>query len=317
MKRYWVAFGPAVLAVSLIYVPVVAARQSTSPTPVPELEAILERAADYGARFFTDVSAAAAEEEYVQTAFTDGVPGVAVQGNTRRRVMHSDYLLLRLPDTGQMMTLRDVFEVDGKPVRDHQDRLPRLFVEKGVAGVADALRLNEESSRYNIGPIDRTVNMPTLALQFLDRRYLARFKFKKGKQETVGGVRVWRIDYSEKARPTLIRRRGGEDVPAEGAFWIDPATGCVVRTRMRVELPRDPVTMQGPEVVGLAREDTPGREALDAEIVVSYRANEAVGAWVPVEVKEIYLYGPRRVNTTATFSGFRRLSATETVKPPK
>ncbi len=285
----------------------------------PELDLILERACDYVAAFFNDFSAAVAEEEYVQTAFTEPVPGLVGAGKTGRRVLRSDFLLVRRPDNEQLMPFRDVFEVDGRPVRDRQERLQKLFLEKPASAMADASRIAQESSRYNIGPIDRTVNVPTLPLQFLQRRYLPRFKFKKARQEIVDTLRVWRIDYSEKARPTLIRRRGGEDVPAEGAFWIDAATGRVVRTRLRVEIPRDPATMQGPEVVGAMRDETPGRAALDAEIIVTYRASDTLGVWVPSEMKEVYLYGVRRITAVATYSNFRRFQilTEETVKVPK
>ncbi len=270
-----------------------------------ELDLLLERAAAYVADFVSNFSAAIAEEQYVQTVFRDPGSEDRSLGSTTRRVLRSDFVLVRRPDTDQIVPFRDVFEVDGKPVRDRQERLQKLFLQAPATAMADAARIADEGVRYNIGPVDRTVNVPTLPLQFLEARYRSRFEFKKGRQEAVEGLRVWRIDYTEKGRPTLIRRKGGDNAPAEGAFWIDGASGTVVRTRVRVVLPRDPATAPSGKVFGLAQEETVGRASLDAEIAVTYRRSDALGLWLPAEMKETYQYGERHIRATATYSSFR------------
>ncbi len=311
------AFAAALL-VAAWSVPVLTARTfPAASAPDPELDLLRQRASDYVAAFVRDFSAAVAEEEYVQTAFADSES----RTNTVRRVLRSDFLLVRGSDEDPLLPFRDVFEVDGRPVRDRDERLQKLFLEKPGSAIAHASRIAEESARYNVGAINRTMNVPTLPLQFLQRRHLPRFEFRKRKPETVDGLSVWRIDYVEKARPTLIRRGGtsGEDVPANGTFWIDGASGTVVRTRVRVLIPRDPAPPRPADVYGAARDETVGRPPLDAEFIVSYRPNDALGVWVPVEMKEMYMYGTRRITARATYSNFRRFQIVtqENVKVPK
>ena len=60
-----------------------------------------------------------AEEVYVQE----------MSSPRRKRTLKSDFLFVKYPDVGGSMVLRDVFEVDGKPVRDaaSADRMMKLF----------------------------------------------------------------------------------------------------------------------------------------------------------------------------------------------
>ena len=71
----------------------------------------------------------------------------------------------------------DVFEVDGNPVRDRQERLTRLFNDSSAAGSDRMAAIINESARYNIGDIVRTVNTPLMPLLFLDPEHQPRFKF--------------------------------------------------------------------------------------------------------------------------------------------
>jgi hypothetical protein len=71
-----------------------------------------------------------------------------------------------------MLLLRDVFEVDGKPVRD---------------AVGRARALAEEGARYNLWIIG-TVNNPLLAMAFLQPNYRPRFRFNlAGIDKSLGG----------------------------------------------------------------------------------------------------------------------------------
>ena len=47
----------------------------------------------------------------------------------RKRTLRSDFLLVRYPEDTHWQAFRDVAEVDGKPVRDHDARLTKLFLE--------------------------------------------------------------------------------------------------------------------------------------------------------------------------------------------
>jgi hypothetical protein len=163
---------------------------------------------------------------------------------------------------------RDVFEVDGKAVRDRDGRLMALFARPSATSDEQAARIAQESARYNIGLARRTINTPVLALLFLQPSIQSRFRFKLGKRD--GGARstTWTVDYREEARPTIVRGLllgDDTDLRAEGRFWIDTETGRVSRAELRFT------------VVGM-------RTTLTTE----FRRDDRLGLDVPAEMREEY-----------------------------
>ena len=135
---------------------------------------------------------------------------------------------------------RDVFEVDHIPIRD-RDAAAGEAVSQREAGCVrseeQAKAIAEESGRYNLGAVQRTINNPVFALIILQPDVRPRFKFTRrqaGSRSSATDVRV--VDYVEEARPTVIAGRPGEDMPAFGRFWIESATGRVVKAEVRVEV---------------------------------------------------------------------------------
>ena len=92
-------------------------------------------------------------------------------------------------------------------------------------------RITEESARYNIGNINRTINVPTMALEFLTPEHRSRFDFEFERGLTTG-VQV--VRYIERRGPTYIRTTGNRNLPASGRYWIHEASGLVERTELRV-----------------------------------------------------------------------------------
>ncbi len=95
------------------------------------------------------------------------------------RTLKSDLLLVKPADADRYVELRDVFEVDGKPVRD------RAVAARAAAARSDRPRrraasatIIAESARYNIGSIQRNINTPLMALHFLDAVNQQRFQFQ-------------------------------------------------------------------------------------------------------------------------------------------
>ena len=96
------------------------------PAQAPALKDVLKRSAAYVERFQQQLSQIVAEETYAQTVV-----------NTSRltdsmlllpsRTLRSDLILVKSAEEERFVELRDVFEVDGKPVRDRQARLERLL----------------------------------------------------------------------------------------------------------------------------------------------------------------------------------------------
>lgn len=264
--------------------------------PDGELLLALARLFDYADGYERQYSMLVAEEDYKQSASAGGVR------------LRSDVLLVRPEQASDWVSFRDVFEVDGKPVRDREERLRRLFLEATPDARERLEAIGEESARYNVGWVERTANVPLLPLSFLRPANRGRFEFELAGRDKAGGVEAWRIRYTERARPTLIGDRLHRDVPVLGTFLVDTVTGAVIETRMNARS-------------GDAR----------AEIAVRYRADPALGLWVPSEMKETYsqpdaggsgrsgLIRRAVVEGRATYSNFRRFQVTtgETLKEPK
>ena len=273
----------------------------------PTLEDVLARATQYALDYQEALSGVVSEESYLQT-WQRGSRDPQV------RELKSDVLLIRRPGKTQYVLFRDVFEVDGREVRDRDERLQQLFLSPSEANSAQILRILDESARYNLGDIGRTVNTPTLALVFLDAQYQSRFRFERVDDRVAESVRdpsvdseqvrrftgtedLWVVAYTEIGRNTLIGNSRGGALPASGRFWIDPETGRIVITELRL---RD--------------------ETVDAVIDVRYELEPSVGLIVPTAMRERY-HDLRRdsvIEGTADYSRVRRfqVTSTEDVKEP-
>ena len=251
----------------------------------PELATVLERAGKYVTEFQRQLSGIVAEERYLQRA-------IPLQGYMGRSVifreLKSDLLLVKPAGADRWIQFRDVFEVDRKPIRDRNERLMKLFIQPSSSTKAQAERIVEESTRYNIGNLLRTVNVPVLALVILDPQNQPRFRFKRDGRASSDDA-AWVIQYQEIEPLTIIRTSNGRDLPARGRFWIEPDTGRVRRS----ELIAEDVTIRG-------------------EVTVEYRLEPGLGLLVPAEMRERYDL-PRdrsRVDGTATYGRFRQFQVT-------
>src|SRR5262249_33793786 len=146
--------------------------------PPPALEAVLARAGAYVVDLQQQLAGIVAGEHYVQNVRPSGVPGFTARSglpSERHRELKSDLLLVRPVGANRWVQFRDVFEVDGRPVRDRNQRLMKLFVTPSSATANQAEQIANESSRYNIGNLQRTVNLPVLALAILEPQQQSRF----------------------------------------------------------------------------------------------------------------------------------------------
>jgi hypothetical protein len=242
----------------------------------PTLNRVLERAGQYVSAYATQFSSVVAEERSMQREERSFyLPGSS-------RVILSDFLVIRVPASETWIGFRDVFEVDGVRVRDREDRLLRLFVEAPSSAVEQARRLADESARFNVGPIVRNFNLPTTALFFLLPSSQWRLRFKHVGTVTRAGTVYWVVRGDEVLVPTFIRAPGDHDVKARVEYVVDPDSGRVMHSELRLS---DPVKVS---------------------IGVEYRADEKLGLWAPTEMRELYEQGAARITCTATYSKFRR-----------
>lgn len=278
-----------VLAVFLAAVPALA------QTPEDALDSVLVRAGAYVLEFQRQLSGVVAEEHYSQDVRVPTMLGSVprLSPAVTHRELKSDVLLVKPAGGDRWMQFRDVFDVDAKPVRDRSERLMDLFLAPSSSTASQAERIVIESSRYNIGNIQRTVNVPVLALVILDPANQGRFAFKRidrrdpllGRPAGRASDTAWVLDYKEVETQTIIRTTNGRDLPARGRFWIEPDTGRVVASE-------------------LIAEDM----AIKGTIDVQYQTEPSLGLLVPVEMRERYDIhrDGSRIDGTATYGRFRQ-----------
>jgi hypothetical protein len=288
-----------VLVVALWAVSGVARPHAQAPT----MAIVLKNAAAYLADFQKQLSSIVSEETYVQEI--SPIAGKSSGGGlTQRITLKSDLLLVKPEGADRYVEFRDVFEVNGSPVRERGERLTALLRQPWTTAGSRMAAIINESARYNIGNVQRNVNTPLLAVLFLDPAYQSRFEFKRASKERSqlvpqGGAtpaapadtavfrastEMWAVEFQEKSRPTIIRTPDGRALPARGRFWINPDSGAVLISEM---------VMAGAGV--------------NTTITVSYQSEPLMGFLVPVEMRELYIASRERIVGTATYGRFRQV----------
>lgn len=266
----------------------------------PTLQTVLARAGEYVADFHRRLSSIVAEERYVQDWKSVWQGRRHGTSDLAHRELLSDLLLVKPAGAAAWMEFRDVFDVDGSPVRERDERLVKMFLESSPSTDARIKAILEESARFNLGDIKRNVNTPIFPLLFLETANHYRFKFKQAtdrRPQTIAGdvppadgafrvsTEVWVIEYQEKESHTMIRTNGGKDLSSKGRFWIEPSTGRVLMSELIAE-----------------------NRAIRATIDVSYQSEPLVGLLVPIEMRERYEDKQRGslVEGRATYGRFRQ-----------
>jgi len=256
-------------------------------TPVGGL---LDRASAYVCAYMRDFSTVVAEERYVQDSRLMTGAGEVAPGRTAAPLhveLRSDVLFVRPDPSGSWLTFRDVFSVDGRPVRDRAERLTKLFIDHPSDAIDRAMEIVREGYRYDVASTDRTVANPLLALAFLQPVYRDRFEFKLSGIDTALGHDVWIVKFKERVRPTIIRTKDNRNVLAMGRLWIDGVSGSVLQTEL---------------------------EASSGDrVMTTFTFDERLQMDVPSEMRDLAWYGGTRgiiVTGTATYTNFRRFDVT-------
>ncbi len=284
---------PLLVGLALVLAPFPGGAQEAS------LEVVLGRATAYVDGLYEQLSGMVAEERYEQR--TRATSGFGARNLRAERVtLRSDYLLVRPNGSDRYYGFRDVFEVDGQPVRDREERPTQLFLDASASAQRQIQGILDDSARYNVGAVARNINTPTLALLFLRQDYRPRFEFERvsdtspplGLDLPDGAADVWVIEYEETGPTTVVGGGDGRNLPAHGRYWIEPATGRVLITELAFEV--------------------------NALTVVRYEVDGTMGHVVPVEMRE--LLGNRRrgsrIDGTATYTRFRRFRVQVEDRPP-
>ena len=128
-------------------------------------------------------------------------------------------------------------------VRQREERLVELFSKPSPTCTSRPSGMLAASAGYNIGPVQRTVNLPTLPLAFLLPENQPRFEFRLGERRTIASTEAVELLFQETSRPTLVRGPRGGDLQVKGRFWVNPTRGTVVRSEVEFDFgPRPPGT---------------------------------------------------------------------------
>jgi hypothetical protein len=271
----------------------------TQQTVAPSLAGVLARAGDYTRHLHTQLSGIVAEESYEQDVHSK-VDSSFRRGEPSHRTLKSDLLLVKTSAEERYVEFRDVFEVDGEPVRDRRERLTALFLDPSESNRNQLATIIDESARLNIGDIPRNINTPMLTLSFLLPEMQSRFRFRKATQAeprlNARGVmdtadnavfrvttEMWVVEFRETSRPTVIRTNNLRDFPAAGRFWLDPQTGAVLMSELQMS-----------------------NRSVSAIVNVSYQSEPLLGFLVPAEMRERYESRSLSVDGRAIYGHFRQ-----------
>ena len=279
------------ISLALIGIVLAGAAGLHAANETPTLKIVLARAGDYAIRFERELTTLVAEERYTQE--------VVGAEPVEHRELRSDLLFICQLGFHRYVEFRDVFEVDGRQIRERDARLMQMASRSSDRSMRQIVT---ESAQYNIGDIERTINVPLLPLMFLIPENQRRFKFnvQKGVQplSTANDIpsssprftvstEVWAVEYREVEKPTIIRFVDGRrSIPVHGRFWIEPSSGRVLMSELIAE-----------------------DRTVHAMIDVSYQSEPVLDLLVPIEMRETYWRGdqPTRITGIATYDGFRRL----------
>jgi hypothetical protein len=271
----------------------------------------------YVAAYGEEASLFVAVEKYTQNVTYEG------RSPFRPRRLVAEFAIVKATGSIGWIGFRDVVEVNGEKIGDRRDRLERLLMNPAGDG-SEVIKISNESSRFNVGPISRNFNVPTTTLFFFHPSSLSRFTFSRKGTKKIEGIDTWELEFKETKRPTLIRTRKGRDVPCEGRVWVVPDDGTVVRTRLRLRGFADEMAPPPPPPIR-PKEDFRRLESL-ADIEVTYRRDTRLRAWLPSKMSETYegalpagtgqpILG--RAMTVATYSEFKRFETSAKISVPK
>ena len=250
--------------------------------------ALVERVRDYIERFELQVSALVAEEHYVQRLERR----VSASRIHSTRELRSDYVLVKPADSLAWIGYRDVFEVDGAPVRERDSRVVDILSSTAPDSHERAAAFALQGARFNLGPM-RTINVPTMPLQLAGRQHAGRISLRVDRTDRRKGLTMLRL--VEPNRPTLVRTPDGTDVLSSGTLTVRTGDGAVVAATLSFRFP--------------------GSRMRDAStMAVEYGDVEDIPVLVPLRMTETLPMDDGQASGVAAYSNYRRFQTTSRIR---
>lgn len=260
--------------------------QAQKPAP-PDLDSVFEKLDAYLDKYEGELSAVVADEIVVQEA-----EGRFLPRKTRRLL--SDIAFLRLPGEFEWLGFRHVKMLDGKPVMAVGPTLQELLANTTADAVAQTRLLVNGSSKYNLGN-PRTVNMPNLPLELLNRRYRHRYDARLDGRERVRRHAVDVVALAEIGPPPIIYN-GGYNLQTMVRAWIDAESGALWRAEVRMK--------------------RFGSREMPSRLRVEFAVDKGLAIMVPVEMREDFFVDLGSGRGQHTYSNFRRFQTSARIVPP-
>ena len=242
----------------------------------PSVEQLRDAAGDYARAAFPRLANLVATEKYEQRLRAAAIAAAP-------RILTSEVLLVRHPieDRGDWLFFRDVLNVNGSTVPNHQDRLNRLFINPTAANWELVREIVHADRQYHLPGSTAAETNPFVVVALMDRFYWPRLQFKAGKRDTDVGRDVWTLELEElKGEEEPILSRG----LARVTVWVDATTGRILQTDIRIAGGPAPATSR-----------------------TTFRYDETLRVAVPVEMKTVWRpSAAAAVNGSAKYGNFRQ-----------
>jgi hypothetical protein len=263
---------------------VVRAEPRQTPAPDTSTKALVSAAARYLTRYQQDFAFLIADEAYSQTRTDAG-------GHSENRLLRSEFFMTYLPADNEWVAVRDVLDVDGKPVANREEL--RTLLAKGgeIRGLIS--QVIARNARYNIGSTTRNFNEPTLPLLLLEAKRVNEVKFDRRGLERDDDVLVATLSFEERGRPTLVRGPEGS-MPAKGEIVLEPGTGVIRKTTFDLNL-----------------------AGVKVKLTTTYARDPKLNLWLPDVFTERYESDSpvsEVVLCEATYTNYRRFEVTGRIK---
>ncbi len=256
-------------------------------TPTPALDAVFEQLDSYLAQYESELSAVVADETLIQE-----VDGRFLEKRVRR--VSAEIAFLRLPGNFEWLGFRHAKIVDSKPVGAYGPSLTELLATNTADTLAQANLLVNESSKHNLGPL-RTINMPNLPLELLNRRYRHRYFARLDGRERVRGRAVNVIALEEFGPPPRIVYSGGYDLQSRVRAWVEVDTGVLWRAEVRIK------HVNAAEI---------------SRLRVEFTLDKGLAVMVPTEMREDFAVALGEGRGHYTYANFRRFQTSGRIVPP-
>jgi hypothetical protein len=289
------ASGPVVALLVAAGLPLAAIGPAGQKDADTSMAALVDAAAAYVRDYEQQLTSVVADEIYTQRIVSQAPRDPSMPAS---RHMKSEIFFMFAPADRDWMAIRDVAEVDGRPLPNRADlkEALRTLPAPEVAGT-----FKRYNSRFNLGRIVRNFNEPTLSLLVLDANHRSRFSFEQQRTARKQGVALVTLGFVEKAAPTLIRDLKQKPVFSRGELTIEAATGRVRHAVLSVRI-----------------------ETVLMTFTTTYAPEERLGVWVPSVFEERYIDHSgvtsgavkrrEEVACSAKYSNFRQFAVSTRIK---